>query len=68
MEIGRRTAKDIQGIKEEDNKLTGSHSSKKRGKFSSRNQCYESKLEELSSKTTLVLNNTRELNRNPFTK
>ena len=32
------------------------------------NRCYESKLKELSNKTTLVLSNTRELDRDPFTK
>ena len=37
VEIGRRTAESIWGVKRKDNKSTGSCSSKKRGKFSSRN-------------------------------
>ena len=37
LEMGRRTAEDIWGVKGEDNKSTGSCSSKKRGKILSRN-------------------------------
>ena len=37
MEIGKKTIGSIQGIEGEDNKLTGSHSSEKRGKILSGN-------------------------------
>jgi len=39
VEIGRRTTESIQGIEGEDNKSTSFHSSEKRGKILSGNQC-----------------------------